>query len=61
MAVMTAQSSREPRRDDGPGPARFSGRQLGELPADDAWLDELVDRADEGGVALTGPATSSHR
>jgi putative transposase len=38
-----------------PGPARFSGRQLRELVADDAWLDELIDRADEGGVALTGP------
>ena len=39
----------------GPGPARFTGRQLRELLADGAWLDELVDRADEGGVALTGP------
>lgn len=40
---------------DVPGPARFSGRRLRELVADDAWLDELIDRADEGGVALTGP------
>jgi putative transposase len=38
-----------------PGPARFSGRELRQLVADDAWLDELIDRADEGGVALTGP------
>lgn len=38
-----------------PGPARFSGRRLRELVADDVWLDELIDRADEGGVALTGP------
>jgi putative transposase len=45
-----------PARDDGgPGPARFSGRQLRELIADDAWLDEVIDRADEGGVSLTGP------
>ncbi len=41
--------------DSPPGPARFSGRQLRELVADDAWLDELIDRADEGGVTLTGP------
>jgi len=40
---------------DVPGPARFSGRQLRELVADDVWLDELIDRADEGGVSLTGP------
>jgi hypothetical protein len=26
-----------------PGPATFSGRQLRELVADDAWLDELID------------------
>lgn len=36
------------------GPPRVSGRQLRELLADDAWLDELVDRAGEGGVRLTG-------
>ncbi len=41
--------------DGGRGLARFSGRQLRELIADDAWLDELIDRADEGGVSLTGP------
>jgi len=35
---------------------RFSGRQLRELIADDAWLDEVIDRADEGGVSLTGPS-----
>ena len=38
-----------------PAPGRFSGRRLRELIADDAWLDDLIDRADEGGVALTGP------
>jgi hypothetical protein len=41
----------------GPGPARFSGRQLRELReliVDDAWLDELIDRAEEGGVSLAG-------
>ncbi len=37
------------------GPGRVTGRQLRELLADDAWLDELVGRADEGGVQLTGP------
>jgi putative transposase len=40
---------------EGTGPPRYSGRQLRELLADDQWLDELVDRADEGGVPLTGP------
>ena len=34
---------------------RYSGRQLRELLADDQWLDKPVDRADEGGVPLTGP------
>jgi putative transposase len=38
-----------------PGPARVSARQLRQLFADDAWLDELVDSAGEGGVSLTGP------
>jgi hypothetical protein len=32
-----------------PGPPRVSGRQLRELLADDAWLDELIDQAEEGG------------
>ena len=36
------------------GPARVTGRQLRELLADESWLDELVDRAQEGGVQLTG-------
>jgi putative transposase len=36
------------------GPPRVSGRQLRELLADEMWLDELIDRAEEGGVALTG-------
>jgi len=36
------------------GPPRLSGRQLRELLADDMWLDELIDRAEVGGVALTG-------
>src|SRR5690348_8964259 len=31
-----------------------TGRQLRQLLADDAWLDELIDRADDGGVPLTG-------
>jgi putative transposase len=52
MDVMTEGSSggREPG-----APGRVSGRQLRQLLADDMWLDELIDRADEGGVALTGP------
>lgn len=36
------------------GPPRVTGRQLRELQADDMWLEELIDRAEEGGVALTG-------
>jgi putative transposase len=39
---------------DVPGPPRVTGRQLRELLADDAWLDELIERAEEGGVRLTG-------
>jgi len=41
--------------DGGCGPRQLTGRQLRELLADDLWLDELIDRADEGGVTLTGP------
>src|SRR4051812_40172126 len=37
-----------------PGRPRVTGRRLRELLADDAWLDELIDRSQEGGVALTG-------
>lgn len=57
MDVMAENSSGgSPRaEDDGPGPPGVTGRQLRELLADDAWLDELVDRADQGGVQLTGP------
>ncbi len=36
------------------GPPRVSGRQLRELLADDLWLDELIERAEQGGVRLTG-------
>ena len=35
-------------------PGRLSGRQLREQLAGDTWLDELIDRAEEGGVQLTG-------
>ena len=35
-------------------PGRVSGRQLREQLADDVWLDELIDRAEQGGVQLTG-------
>ena len=41
--------------DAGPGlPPALSGRQLREQLADDSWLDELIDRAEQGGVQLTG-------
>ena len=36
------------------GPANLTGRQLRESFADDLWLDELIDRAGQGGVSLTG-------
>src|SRR5512143_1277709 len=36
------------------GPPVETGRQLRELLADDAWLDELIERAGDGGVRLTG-------
>ena len=37
-----------------PAPRSLTGRQLRELLADDAWLDELIDRSSEDGVQLTG-------
>src|SRR5512134_296592 len=37
-----------------PGVPEGSARRLRELVADDLWLDELLDRADEQGVRLTG-------
>jgi putative transposase len=41
--------------DEGWGPPRrLTGRQLREQLADDGWLDELIDRAETGGVQLTG-------
>ena len=41
--------------DDEPvGPGRVTGKQLRELVADDAWLDDLIDSAQQGGVQLTG-------
>ena len=41
--------------DDEPvGPGRVTGKQLLELVADDAWLDDLIDSAQQGGVQLTG-------
>lgn len=41
-------------QDEQPGPGRVTGRQLRELLVDDLWLDELIERAEEGGVRLTG-------
>jgi putative transposase len=55
MTVMTEDNDRDDTVGVAAGPPRVSGRQLRELVADDAWLDDLIDRADEGGVALTGP------
>ncbi len=53
--TMTDQTRAEFGSDDEvPGRARVTGRQLREQLADDAWLDELIDRADSGGVQLTG-------
>src|SRR6476660_3266013 len=43
------------KHDDEPvGPGRVTGKQLRELMADDAWLDDLIDSAQQGGVQLTG-------
>ncbi len=38
----------------GPGPTPATGQQLREVLPDDTWLDELIDRAEVGGVRLTG-------
>ena len=57
MSVMTGNDGLLPAVEPGgepAGPPRVSGRQLRELLADDLWLDELIDRAGEGGVRLTG-------
>ena len=57
MSVMTGNDGLLPAVEAGgepAGPPRVSGRQLRELLADDLWLDELIDRAGEGGVRLTG-------
>ena len=55
MAVMSEHDG-SPARAAGPDsdPAAVSGLALRELLADDAWLDELIDRAEDGGVRLTG-------
>ena len=38
--------------DDEPvGPGRVTGKQLRELMADDAWLDDLIDSARQAGVS----------
>ena len=45
----------EQQDENGPvGPGRVSAKQLRELMADDTWLDELIDSAQQGGVQLTG-------
>jgi putative transposase len=53
-SVAGQQLSNEPQKDDAPGPGRVTGKQLRELMADDTWLDELIDSAQQGGVQLTG-------
>jgi hypothetical protein len=35
-------------------PGRLTGRQLREQLADEGWLDELIGRAESGGVQLPG-------
>jgi putative transposase len=40
--------------DDWGPPGRLTGRQLREQLADEGWLDELIDRAGQSGVQLTG-------
>ena len=55
MSVVTENVSSGQVEGDVPAPARVSGRQLRQLLADDSWLDELIDRADQGGLSLTGP------
>ena len=52
-SVAGQQLSGEP-EDGAPGPGRVTARRLRELMADDMWLDELIDSAQQGGVRLTG-------
>jgi putative transposase len=52
--TMTDDQPSAPDGDEVGGPASVTGRQLREFLADDLWLDELIDRAGQGGVALTG-------
>lgn len=55
MTTMTDDTPAPGPADDVPtGPRRLTGRQLREQLADDGWLDELIDRAGEDGVPLTG-------
>jgi putative transposase len=52
---VTVSDDRSVGEGDGWGPpGRLSGRQLREQLADERWLDELIDRAESGGVQLTG-------
>src|SRR3954452_9107605 len=50
---MTVTDDRSAGDDWGP-PGRLTGRQLREQLADDGWLDDLIDRAGQSGVQLTG-------
>jgi putative transposase len=55
MQVMNEWSSSAAEvQDSAAGPRQGTGRLLREQLADDMWLDELIDRADEQGVRLTG-------
>ncbi len=52
--TMTDEQPPTPGGDEVAGPVSLTGRQLRESFADDLWLDELIDRAGQGGVSLTG-------
>ncbi len=54
MNAVTTEHDPSAEPDDGPGPRSATGRQLREQLADDAWLDELIDRVSDDGVRLTG-------
>ena len=51
---MTVSDDRSAGGEDWGPPRRVTGRQLREQLADEGWLDELIDRAEQGGVQLTG-------
>ena len=55
MATFNGQVPVAEQDEHGPaGPGRVTAKQLRELMANEAWLDELIDSAQQGGVQLTG-------